>query len=311
MVRVIGVLLVVLFLATLVLTESMGVTAAPSRAPRTRVEESGITSAERPRALAALSEKREGRVVSLCSWALFTPWRTSAGARKAVRAAERDILAVGRVPASRALRRLRDGLGKNDALRIAAAFDMAWIGMDYKRSRDILLFYSHSVGARSSSQVDWLNLMEDQASWDSLVAALARKHNLEPPYHGTALIAPEEMLTMVHALWVRRRDPVLVKELLMGHPCADGAAAEALAGAVHDIMVKDPRALLTALRPLRGTSWRSTASLLCYEMRDRTLEADFPKALAIARDPKDELRPAARRMLSLIASEMKRHEARR
>jgi hypothetical protein len=277
----------------------------PAFARQSKPATPGQAAFQRPAALRALAANWEPRVVALGMWVRARRNAPPPASRLRARA-EQAILAGGRKTATAELRRLRDGLEVNDPLRPASAFAMAWLGFDYQRSRAILFQYSRAAEHRRSRQtgpaggVNWHTLGERQAHWRAIAEAEIRRAKTNPG-SGYALISPEDTPDMLYALWERRRDPLLVKELLISR--FDGAGADMQAGIYYDLLAKHPRELLQALAPLGEASWRHTAFQLRFKIdHDRkTVATAFPKARSIAANPKDPLQRAAQRLLNLVA----------
>lgn len=275
--------------------------AARAHASGSAADEPPQSSPPRPKVASALAREWEARAVSLCVWARCMYWDTGVSGVIAVPALEGAILAAGREETARSLRELRDGLGRDDPLRIAVSFTMAWLDMDYQRSRDAVIFYNRSIGRRPPVQVDWEALVAGQRHWQSLLDAEAQELELRPPLQATALIGPEDMPAILYVLWLRHQDTKLVTELLAMGPRTDGALAAICAHIYYTLLASHPRAFLSALRPMPDQIWTMAAHLISGEMRAVLPGDEFAAAGAIASSAGDSLQPTARRWLDLLS----------
>jgi hypothetical protein len=266
----------------------------------------GVPPFERPADLRSLAALWAERLVALGMW-VRTRRSTPPPPQRFLDASEQAILAAGPDTTEQELTRLRDGLEADDPLRLAAAYALAWLDLGYQPSRAVLLEYAdaaeHKPGAEAEpeSAIDWQLLRERQEHWRGIGEAEAGRAGTGPGLAGYALIAPEDMPYMLYRLWERRCDAVLMGRLLLAR--FDGAGADAQAAVWRDLLAGHPRNLLQALVPLDDEVWRRVASQVRYRMDHdaETVAAAFPGAYAIAADPEDSLRPAAQRMLDLIA----------
>lgn len=206
------------------------------------------------------------------------------------RKAERAVLSPGRSQAAKELHKLMVEHNYSDPIKFHAAYTMAFLQLDYKQSRQVLIQYLKRIGVYPAiNDMNW-DLFSRQAFPD----APEDQRYLEQ----------EDVMGTVFEIYERQHDPVLLSTLLDLAPKADGAMAEGMAAALEQLEQRAPNTLLQALGGKPQRVWQAVCMIIATDLT-KPPEQQLRNLAKIANNPRSPHAAAAKRFIQEIRKQQK------
>ena len=203
--------------------------------------------------------------------------------------AVKELLQDGQAQARTGVGHVLDSTPAEKPEHFFAAFALAYADLDYQRGRDVLLRYQRSWGhaRRGPPSADWLSFSGSDP---------------EDVFH----IDYEDTPQVLHALYDRRKDPVILRGLMEASPWADGAGKMALDAALEQVLRQDAHAYLRELSGLDPKVQKSVCAGLGADVDEKTAQRSRSALEAEATRKGSPYRALARQALKWMEEERKK-----
>ncbi len=144
--------------------------------------------------------------------------------------AEKDLLQDGKAQARTGVGHLLDNTAPETPKHLFAAFVLAYADLDYQRGREVLLRYQRAWGGarRNQRSVDRVPL---------------RDHDPQDVFS----IGGEDVPSVLYELYAKRKDPLILREMMEARPWSDASGTTCLDGSLERALRLDAHAFLVEL----------------------------------------------------------------